>query len=416
MTGERLVKLSEAEADRLTRLYMAAEAEILRDLDRAMGRGLQTDHLRWLLEQVQAITEDLVTGSRTWCEQAIPRIYLAGATAADAQVTDLGRRVSVGFGAVHQQAMVVLADATFQRLTETAGLIGRRVEDLYRRAALDATRQSIIGARTWQQVAKDYRDQLRAQGITTFQDAAKRNWNMTSYSEMVARTTTMEAHLEGTANRLLEHGYDLVRVSTHLGACEKCAGWQGRVLSLTGQTDGYPTMNQARTAGLYHPRCRHAYGLSLDLGTPGAADEGPGNPSALGQAIERTFKQVGSLDETAYDILAKSYGVNSPAVHLSRDTARHIDRNHPELSNDLPGLVGDILGHVSIIQRNARDDTVRIVASNEGLSRPISAYSPGKWVVLVLRLQPAHAVNFVKAIYPRDKLRKSDELWSTKGR
>lgn len=265
MPGEQLVRLSEAEAERLARLYMQAELEILRELDRAMARGLETRYLRGLLENVQAIIEDLVTGSRTWCEQAIPRVYVAGAEAADVQVKAIGRQVGIGFGAVHQQAVKVLADATFQRLTDAAGLIGRRVEDVYRRTALEATRQSIIGAKTWQQVARDYQAQLRAEGITSFRDAAGRHWNMRTYSEMVARTTTMEAHIQGTGNRLLEHGHDLVRVSTHLGACKKCQPWQGRLLSLTGRTPGYPTMDEARAAGLFHPNCRHAYGLYLDL-------------------------------------------------------------------------------------------------------------------------------------------------------
>lgn len=77
--------------------------------------------------------------------------------------------------------------------------------------------------------------------------------------------TTMEAHLQGTANRLLEQGHDLVKVSTHSGACELCQPWQGEVLSLTGKTPGYPTIQEARAAGLFHPNCLHAYGLHIDL-------------------------------------------------------------------------------------------------------------------------------------------------------
>jgi hypothetical protein len=266
VAGEGLVKLSEAEAERLAKLYMQAELEILRELDRAMARGIETRYLRSLLDNVQAITEDLVTGSRTWCEQAIPRVYVAGAeTANDQVVKALGRQVNIGFGAVHQQAVKVLADATFQKLTDAAGLIGRRVEDVYRKTALEATRQSIIGAKTWERVARDFRDELRAQGITSFRDAAGREWNMRTYAEMVARTTTMEAHIQGTENRLLEGGFDLVKISSHLGSCPKCDPWQGKVVSLTGKTPGYPTMDEARAAGLYHPNCRHAYGLYLDL-------------------------------------------------------------------------------------------------------------------------------------------------------
>ena len=82
---------------------------------------------------------------------------------------------------------------------------------------------------------------------------------------MVARTTTMEAHLEGTKNRLMELDWDLVRVSSHHGACPLCVPWEGKILSLSGKTEGYPTLDEAKDAGLFHPNCRHAYGLHIDL-------------------------------------------------------------------------------------------------------------------------------------------------------
>ncbi|MDQ7794139.1 MAG: phage minor capsid protein [bacterium] len=260
---EDLVRLSEAEAKRLTQLYMEAELEILRQVDRAMGRGNDLRYLRGMLDNVQAILEDLIDGNRQWCEQAIPRVYVAGAEFADG----LSGKASAGFGAIHQQAVKVLADNAFDRLDNVRQVIGRRVEDVYRQYALEATRQSIIGYKSWQQVSREFRDNLRAEGITGFRDAAGREWNMKTYADMVARTTTMEAHLTGTANRLLEHGHDLVRISQHAGACEKCRPWEGRILSLTGKTPGYPTLETARDAGLFHPRCRHAYGLYLDLDT-----------------------------------------------------------------------------------------------------------------------------------------------------
>ncbi len=252
---ERLVRLSEAEADRLARLYMEAELEILRELDRAMARGNSEVYLRSQLDNVQAILEDLLDGSRQWCEQAIPRIYTEGAGFADAQLKALGVSANIGFGAIHQQAVKVLADNTYQRLQDVAQVIGRRSEGLYRQYALETTRQSIIGHKTWKQVAREYQDRLRAKGVTGFRDATGREWNMKTYAEMVARTTTMEAHLTGTGNRLLENGRDLVKVSAHPNACEKCRPWEGKVLSLTGKTPGYPTLQEAKDAGLFHPRC-----------------------------------------------------------------------------------------------------------------------------------------------------------------
>ncbi|MGI6620164.1 MAG: phage minor capsid protein [Bacillota bacterium] len=279
-----LIRLSESEANRLARLYMAAEREILILLDRAMSRGNDLRYLRSLLDNIQAILEDLLEGNRQWCEQAIPRVYVESAKYADEMV---GKTIA-GFGGIHQQAVKILTDNTFERLESVRQVIGRRSEDLYRQYALEATRQSIIGYKFWQQVARDFRDRLRVDGITGFRDKVGREWNMKTYAEMVARTTTMEAHLTGTANRLLEHGYDLVRVSSHPGSCEKCAPWQGRILSLTGKTPGYPTLEEAKADGLFHPNCRHAYRLYIDLDAEIEAAEGranerlwfPGGPGA----------------------------------------------------------------------------------------------------------------------------------------
>lgn len=118
----------------------------------------------------------------------------------------------------------------------------------------------------WKEAAKRYREQLAKRGVTGFKDRSGKMWNMRTYTEMVERTTTMEAHLQGTANRLAEQGHDLVKVSTHLGACELCQPWQGQILSITGKTEGYPTLEEAKAAGLFHPNCRHAYGLYVDWG------------------------------------------------------------------------------------------------------------------------------------------------------
>ncbi|CEP67871.1 Bacteriophage A118, Gp4, minor capsid [Moorella glycerini] len=275
---ERLVRFSEDEVARLVQLYTEAEREILNEINRALLRGNKTEYLQAMLANVQAILEDLRNGSRTWCEEAIPRIYVEGAKFAEEQLKAQREKIIVGFGVIHQQAAQVLAEAAYNRLEGVVQTIGRKSEDIYRVLALENIRGSVIGYKTWEQVAKSYREQLAERGVTGFEDAAGRNWNMRSYTEMVARTTTMEAHLQGTANRLLEHGHDLVKVSTHSGACNKCSPWQGKILSLTGRTRGFPTLQEAKQAGLFHPNCRHAYGLYIDL------DE----------EIERLEKELGS--------------------------------------------------------------------------------------------------------------------------
>lgn len=260
MTRDEISRLTEAEANRLIRFYEEAEREILDAINRALLRGNKTEYLEAMRDNVRAILDSLRAGSRTWCEEAIPRVYTFGAQEADRQVkaAGVGKAIS-GFGAIHQQAVKVLAEAAYNRFDEVALTVGRRVDDIYRSLALENVRGSVAGYRTWQEVARNYRNQLAEQGVTGFRDKLDRQWNMRTYSKMVARTTTMECHLEGTKNRLLEHGYDLVKVSSHAGSCPLCLPYQGKILSLTGRDKDdprcYATLQEAKDNGLFHPNC-----------------------------------------------------------------------------------------------------------------------------------------------------------------
>ena len=258
-------RFSDAEIERLVKFYEQAEREILEQINRALLRGNKTEYLTAMKKNIEAILAALRNGNRTWVEQAIPRVYTEGLKNADAMLKDAGAIVKAGFGAIHQQAAQVLAENAYQRLEDVVQVIGRQVNDIYRELALENVRGTVIGYDTWKQTAKRFREQLAERGVTGFKDRSGRMWRMTTYTEMVARTTTMEAHLQGTANRLVEQGHDLVKVSTHRGACELCQPWQGKILSITGKTPGYPTLEEAKAAKLFHVNCRHAYGLYIDL-------------------------------------------------------------------------------------------------------------------------------------------------------
>jgi hypothetical protein len=257
--------LLDAEVDRLARFYSDAEKEILRIINKALLKGDDLKYMQGMLQNVQAILGDLRAGSKTWCEEAVPHIYTEGIQFADAEIARYGGQVISGFGAIHQEAAQVLAENTYNRYADVVDFIGRRTDDIRRKLALESVRGTVVGYETWQQVADNYRAKLAEEGITGFRDRANREWNMSTYAEMVARTTTMQVHLEGTANRLLEQGHDLIEISSHVGACPLCVPWEGKVLSLTGKTPGYPTLEEAKAAGLFHVNCRHAYGLYIDL-------------------------------------------------------------------------------------------------------------------------------------------------------
>ena len=134
--------------------------------------------------------------------------------------------------------------------------------DIYRAASLEASMVgSVAGYETWQQARRKILEEITGRGIYGFVDRAGKKWSMKTYAEMLARTSLMEIHNEAQWREFRAHDEDLVVISFHTGTCPKCAPWQGRVLSLTGQTPGFPTLDDAKAGGLFHPRCRHAAAL-----------------------------------------------------------------------------------------------------------------------------------------------------------
>ena len=318
-------QFSHAEIVRLIRFYEKAERELLNRVNRALLRGNSIEYLKQMKQAVDAILQSLREGNKTWCLEAIPRVYLDGVRYADGLLKEARVEITTSFGAVHQSAAQVLAENVYQRLEDVTQVIGRQVNDIYRQLALENVRGSTIGYDTWKQVAQQIRQQIAERGITGFVDRQGKRWNLSSYTAMVARTSTMEAHLEGTRNRLLEQGHDLVVISDHRGECELCRPWEGRVLSLSGRTPHYPTLEEAKAAGLFHPNCRHAYGLYIDLEDE---DKGTERKQELSPEEEKNYIEVEGLPEDAKTGLAKALTETlQHGYKTGTECLLHIDKN-----------------------------------------------------------------------------------------
>ncbi|MDD4483952.1 MAG: hypothetical protein PHD55_06265 [Methanoregula sp.] len=255
-----MADVTDAQAEKLIKLYTKAEKEILAEVTKALLKGNSTYQLKAMLKNVRKIRKDLLGGARDWSTQAIQEAYEAGQKS-----TGLGG--GVGFNAVHQQAVAVLAENAYGRFEIVDQVIGRRVNDVYRSIALENVTGQVVGYQTWQQTAKRIRSDMAERGITGFVDAAGKRWNMETYAEMIARTTPRQAMIEGTKNRLLEHDHDLAEIIGGIGknTCDICRAWDGRVVSLTGKTSGYPTLDEARDAGVFHPMCTHNIATAMSF-------------------------------------------------------------------------------------------------------------------------------------------------------
>lgn len=160
-------------------------------------------------------------------------------------------------GADMADADAILAQA--RRLVGTGGYEGAFVQQLQiRDASLRTMIQAFAEGKTRQQASKALLGDLRQRGITSFIDKSGRSWDMVQYAEMNARTVARRAQTAGTRLRTIENGHDLVKIIDHDRECPLCRPWEGKVLSITGKTKGYPTVATAESAGYGHPNCSHA--------------------------------------------------------------------------------------------------------------------------------------------------------------
>lgn len=132
------------------------------------------------------------------------------------------------------------------------------VKEMLRAETTAVMRRAAVEGLSRGQAYKLLKDQVqgRMPGFE-FIDKAGRRWDSKVYFETLTRTVMMNAHNETYTNTLINEGKDLAKISVH-GAKDACRNWEGRVISLTGATKGYPTLEEARATGeIFHPRCRH---------------------------------------------------------------------------------------------------------------------------------------------------------------
>ena len=261
---------SDARARELARIYASAQRAIMAqvqaalrsgNLERATERRLQLAAVLALLDQLGAATDPL---ARDLARQAFTDgSALAAKDLAKTAGVRIGSvQVPSSFTGVSRDAVLTLEDSILGRLRTARQTVGRRVDDVYARAGRRQALRSLLGAEGSPRAAtRALSRDLQRRGVTGFVDKAGKQWALDTYSEMVVRTVTREAVVQGQLTRMASHGVNLARVSTHSSSCSICVPWQGRLVSLDGGTSEFQGEAVADIGSVpvppYHPNCRH---------------------------------------------------------------------------------------------------------------------------------------------------------------
>jgi hypothetical protein len=250
------------------RTVAAAQREIALQVKLALREGdLRSRRMRLLqLARVTAILDQLGGYVDPTVRRLVAEAYEQSAKKAGQLAAGVAgaREVPGAFVGISREAISVLQDSAEASLRDARVRVGRQVADVYAKAGRMAATRAVLGVdgspRTAaRRMAADLMKDRMVRGLVGgpgFVDSAGRHWGLDRYSSMVVRTTTREAVVQGSIDRMVSHGVTLARFLVSASACAVCQQYSGRLVDLAGNGRDYE--GEATMTGPtppVHPRC-----------------------------------------------------------------------------------------------------------------------------------------------------------------
>lgn len=254
--------INEALLQDLLAIYTDAENQMLEKVAKRVKKGITEEgwnegklqDVQQLRKEVESLLNNKSKLAKLKVGQGILKAYKAGVNSAE---KDAGKPLTAMKDLDVPLSIQNMLLANYNLIDDANSRILRNVNDAYRDAMAESATGLLSGVDTRVQASQKMMDRLAAKGITSFTDKAGRKWQMSTYTEMAMRTASAHAAIEGHIQTQQSFGMDLMEVSRIGTTCPICARWQGVVLSISGKTPGYHTVDEARAAGLFHPNCKH---------------------------------------------------------------------------------------------------------------------------------------------------------------
>ena len=327
--------------ERADEIYEQAEIQMLENVTKRVKRGITTPG--WneqKLKEVQDIRQTMgrmMDGTNkkmsTEMHKSILESYMSGAKEVKAKGLGLpytALRDAVPF---RLQRVLLVSDNV---LVNTKMQVLRSVDDIYKKIMTEASTLSVAGVETVRKSAQRAMDSFALNGITGFTDKLGRKWDLQSYAMMASRTINSNAALQGHMDRMAELGRDLVQVSTKNATCPICAPWGGKILSVSGKSMKYPSLDSAKAAGLFHPNCQHTL-LDYDEEMEEIEKEIGIAPEQPKLAKDNDEKYLISQKQRANEAnirkwkRAKAVAFDDPAKNKANSMVRYYQRKQREL-------------------------------------------------------------------------------------
>ncbi len=251
-------------------IYTRAYNDLIREMNDFGKTPFARERATAMLARVDDAVRRLDTQTKSFVQKEVPAVYFIAATDVKKDIRKLNMRVPEVFSQVHFQATEAAASDAMLKFGHTMTGIKRSAEEVVKFASQKATREIIAAGQLRGAAAKELSKEVQGfideQGITALIDRGGKKWQLDTYAEMLTRQVLSNSGREGVGNTAAEFGLDLAIISTHGSAHQECRVWEGKIISLTGKTEGYPTLEEVTDAGLFHVGCKHGYTITTGIG------------------------------------------------------------------------------------------------------------------------------------------------------
>lgn len=266
--------IDSSELDRLLAIVTKLDDQTRAEVLKAINSQLNIEKKNFHLASIRRIVKASDTEIKDWIVTAIVDSYAEGANVAYADLQKLGVDIATGdisvtnwtadkirqlaLFSVQKDAVNALISDTYLDFGNGMNGLVKGAEHVLNDALKRQTRAQIIAGQitgtSIRDISKEIRTAFESQGFTVLIDRGGHSWSLKRYSDMLARTHIMKSANEGIIARMVAAGIDIVQVSTHSGACPICTPYEGKIYSLSGDSEKYPKMDREPP---YHPSCRH---------------------------------------------------------------------------------------------------------------------------------------------------------------
>lgn len=270
-------------AAQMLEIYDQAELVMIRRVANRLARGIsspgwterklaETGAVRRQLQQTLAGLRASRVGQ---AETAIAAGYEGGQAWFFADAAEYALAVGTQHISPSSARVAAILSDLNHRLDAADRAILRRADDAYADVIAQVSALAATGTVTTREAVSRAVQVFADRGISSFVDSAGRSWEMGTYAEMATLTAIEQASVTGYTETMEKYGYDLAMISSHEDACPVCAAWQGVIVSVSGKSRKYPSLDDAYAAGVFHPRCMHHLSIWHEGITHGEARSRP---------------------------------------------------------------------------------------------------------------------------------------------